>query len=243
MSATAVPLSPSSAPAPAPATPRPSGAPVGLLRSTVGRKALMAVTGLVLFGFVLAHMVGNLQVYLGAAAMNHYAEFLRSFLHGWGLWVARAGLLAAVVLHIWSATTLTLHSWEARPVKYKRWRAQEATYASRTMRWGGVILFLFVVYHLLHFTVGSAHPDFRPGDVSHNFVSGFRQPVVSGVYLVAMVALGLHLDHGVWSLLRTLGLSHPRYVRLARAAAAGFALIVTAGNVSFPLAVLTGVVR
>jgi succinate dehydrogenase / fumarate reductase cytochrome b subunit len=215
----------------------------GLLTSTIGRKAVMAATGCVLFGFVFAHMVGNLQVYLGPEAMNHYAVFLRSMLHGWGLWIARSVLVVSVGLHIWAATTLTLQSWRARPLAYQQWEARESTYASRTMRWGGVILFLFVAYHLQHFTFGNLHPDFRPGDVYHNFVAGFREVPASVIYIVAMLALGLHLYHGGWSMLRTLGVSHPRYLRMAKAAALLFALVVTAGNISFPVAVLAGVIR
>jgi len=215
----------------------------GALRSTIGRKAVMAVTGIILFGFVLGHMIGNLQVYLGPEALNHYAVFLRTFLHGGGIWIARTVLLTAVVLHILSATSLTLESWAARPVKYRMWKADESTYASRTMRWGGVILFLFIVYHLLHLTFGVVHPDFIEGDVYHNFVVGFQSVPVSAFYILANLTLGLHLYHGVWSLLRTLGVSHPRYIRYGKAAAALFAGIVTAGNLSFPIAVLAGVIR
>lgn len=226
-----------------PVTPVRPLAAAGFVTSTVGRKAIMAVTGLILFGFVLGHMVGNLQVYLGREAMNHYAVFLRTFLHGWGIWIARAVLLASVILHVWSATMLTLQDWAARPRNYKRWEPRDSTYAGRTMRWGGVILFLFVVYHLMHFTFGTLHPDYVPGDVYHNFVAGFQEPLASSVYIVAMLALALHLYHGVWSTLRTLGLSHPRYVKYAKAAALAFALVVAAGNISFPLAVLAGIVR
>lgn len=232
MSATAITMDPA----------RPVAA-AGFIASTVGRKAIMAVTGVILFGFVLGHMVGNLQVYLGPEAMNHYAVFLRTFLHGWGIWIARSVLIVSVVLHVWSATMLTLESWAARPTKYKRWEPRDSTYASRTMRWGGVILFLFVAYHLMHFTFGNLHPDYDPGDVYHNFVTGFRQPLASGIYIVAMLALALHLYHGGWSMLRTLGLSHPRYLKYAKAAALLFALVVAAGNISFPLAVLAGIVR
>lgn len=213
------------------------------IASTVGRKVVMAVTGLMLFGFVLVHLVGNLQLYLGPDAINAYGRFLREVLHGAGIWIARAVLLTAVVLHMWAATMLTLESWSARPQGYRRWQARESTYASRTMRWGGVILAAFIVFHLLHFTLGSAHPDFREGDVYHNVVAGFQVVPVSVFYMVAMVLLGLHLYHGAWSMLQTLGLSHPRYKRLARAAAAAFAVLVALGNISFPIAVLAGLVR
>jgi succinate dehydrogenase / fumarate reductase, cytochrome b subunit len=218
---------------------------VGLpyVESTIGRKVVMAVTGVVLFGFVLGHFVGNLTLYLGPEAINGYSRFLHGFLHGGGLWVARAGLLASAILHVWSATSLTLESWAARPVAYRRWKAKDSTYASRTMRWGGVILFAFIVFHLLHLTFGTVHPAFEPGDVYHNLVSGFQVWPVSLFYVVAMLLLGLHLDHGVWSMCQTLGLSHPRYKRWARAAARGFAVLIVVGNCSFPVAVLAGWVR
>ena len=212
--------------------------------STIGRKAVMAVTGLILFGFILVHLVGNLTLYISPEAINAYGAFLRTLLHGSALWIARAALLTAVVLHIWSATSLTLDSWAARPKGYKRWTAKDSTYASRTMRWGGVILGAFIVFHLLHFTLGTVHPDFRPGDVYHNVVAGFQVWPVSVFYIVSMVLLALHLDHGVWSMLQTLGLTaHPRYKHWARGAALAFAIVVGVGNCSFPIAVLAGWVR
>lgn len=215
----------------------------GFVDSTIGRKVIMAVTGAILFGFVLVHMIGNLQVYLGPEALNHYGVFLREMLHGAGLWIARAVLLVAVVLHIWSAASLTLTSRRARPEGYRREKWKESTYASRTMRWGGVILLLFVIYHLLHFTTGTLHQSFIEGDVYHNFVAGFRNVWVSAFYIFAMLALGLHLRHGLWSMCQTLGVSHPRYIRMAHVGAWIFAAIIVIGNISFPLAVLAGIVR
>jgi len=215
----------------------------GFLGSSIGRKVVMAVTGAILVVFVLGHMTGNLLVYLGPEALNHYAVFLRQFLHGAGLWIARVTLLVSVVLHIWSATSLTLDSRRARPEGYREQKWKESTYASRTMRWGGVIILLFVIYHLLHFTFGTVHPSFVEGDVYHNFITGFQSVPVSIAYVVAMLALGLHLRHGVWSMFQTLGVSHPRYIRLARAAAWIVAIVVVAGNVSFPIAVLAGIVK
>jgi len=215
----------------------------GFLGSSIGRKVVMAVTGLILFGFVLGHMIGNLQVYLGPEALNHYGVLLRQLLHGAGLWVVRAVMLTAVSLHIWAATSLTLESRRARPEGYREQKWKESTYASRTMRWGGVILLLFVIYHLLHFTTGTVHPDFVEGDIYHNFVTGFQSVPVSLAYILAMVALGLHLRHGVWSMFQTLGVSHPRYIRIAHAAAWIFAIIIVAGNISFPVAVLAGIVK
>jgi succinate dehydrogenase / fumarate reductase cytochrome b subunit len=211
--------------------------------STIGKKAVMAVTGLVLYGFVIAHMAGNLQVYLGPRAMNEYAESLRAILHGAGLWIARAALLLSVVLHIWAAASLTLESRAARPVGYRRSARRESTYASRTMVLSGPILFFFILYHLAHFTTGQAHPNFIPGDVYHNFVVGFQSRPAAAFYVVAMLFLGLHLYHGAWSMLQTLGLSHPRWNRLRFAAAALFTAAVVAGNLSFPLAVQLGLLR
>jgi len=219
------------------------GSSGGFARSSIGRKVIMASTGVILVAFVIGHMIGNLQVYLGPEAMNHYAVFLRQFLHGSGLWIARLVLLVAVILHIWSAASLTLTSRKARSIGYREQEWKESTYASRTMRWGGVIILLFVIYHLLHFTTGTAHPDYIHGDVYHNFVTGFRSVPVSLVYIFAMLALGLHLKHGVWSMFQTLGVSHPRYIGAAQVLAWVVAIVVTAGNISFPLAVLAGVVK
>jgi succinate dehydrogenase / fumarate reductase cytochrome b subunit len=216
---------------------------VPFLDATVGKKAVMAVTGLILFGFVVAHMSGNLLAYLGPEALNAYAVWLRELLHGAGLWIARAVLLLAVILHIWSAVSLTKDNRKARPVDYRQRHWVESTYASRTMVWSGPILALFIVYHLLHFTTGNLHPNFVEGDVYHNFVAGFRVIPVSAFYILAMLALGLHLYHGVWSMLQTLGLSHPRWNPLRKAFATAMTAIVVLGNISFPIAVLLGVIR
>ena len=221
----------------------PSRLKLPYVESTIGRKAVMAVTGVILFGFVLGHLAGNLTLYLGPEAINGYGRFLRTFFHGAALWIVRATLLTSAVLHVWAATSLTLDSWAARPRGYRRWKAKDSTYASRTMRWGGVILVAFIGFHILHLTLGRMHPDFREADVYHNVVAGFRVWPVSLFYLVAMLCLALHLDHGVWSMLQTLGLSHPRYQRWARRAARAFAIVVGLGNCSFPIAVLAGWVR
>lgn len=217
----------------------------GFFGSSIGRKIVMAVTGVILVGFVLGHLAGNLQIYLpnGREAMNAYGEFLRHFLHGGAIWIARASLLVAVVLHIWAATSLTLSNRAARPEGYRERTWTESTYASRTMRWSGVIVLAFVIYHLLHFTFGTVHPNFVPGDVYHNFIVGFQSVPVAVFYVVAMVLLCMHLWHGVWSMCQTLGLSHPRYRRWARAAAWAVALIVLIGNVSFPVAVQAGILK
>lgn len=219
-------------------------------RSALGKKAAMAASGIVLFGYVLLHMLGNLKVYGGREAYNHYAEGLRAFgapaLPESGmLWIVRVVLLVSVALHVWAAWQLTLMNRRARPVGYERLDPVQAGYAARTMRWGGVIVGLFVLYHLAHFTwgFGWAHPDFRLGDPYHNFVTGFRVWPVSAFYIVAQVALGMHLFHGLWSMFQSLGWNHPRFNPWRRRFAQAFAWIITAGNISFPVAVLAGVVR
>jgi succinate dehydrogenase / fumarate reductase, cytochrome b subunit len=211
--------------------------------SSIGKKVVMAATGLVLYGFVIGHMIGNLQIYLGPKAINDYAEFLQHFLHGQGIWLVRAGLLVAVGLHIWAAVMLTLANWSARPVGYREWQAVESTYASRTMVWSGPILAAFILYHLAHFTLGTVHPEFVRGEVYRNVVVGFQNPFVSAFYVLAMLALGLHMYHGFWSMLHTLGLSHPRWNPVRRTASLVLAGIVVLGNVSVPLSVLAGIVH
>ena len=215
----------------------------GFLDSSVGKKVVMAVTGIVLFGFVTVHMLGNLTAYMGAEAMNHYAEFLQNMVHGMGIWVFRTVLLASVLLHGWAATSLTLANRAARPVGYRAQQLDAATWASRTMRWSGAILGLFIVFHLLHLTTGQVHPDFIKGNAYHNFVTGFQAPLAAAFYILAQLCLGFHLWHGVWSLTQTLGLSHPRYNTLRRRFAMVVAVAVAGVNISYPIAVLTGLIH
>lgn len=214
-------------------------------RTTVGKKIAMAVTGVLLVLYVVIHMLENLRLYQGPEHLNAYAEFLREagapvLGPGEFLWAARIVLLAAVVIHILAAIQLARTSRRARPVGYRNPPHDEFSYASRTMRWGGVIILLFVVYHVLHFTTGTVHPDYAPGDVYRNVIVGFRQPYVSAAYMLAMVALGLHLYHGVWSMTQTLGANHPRIDRFRRPAAGVVAGAVVLGNLSFPVAVMAG---
>src|SRR6185503_9229688 len=211
--------------------------------STIGRKIVMAGTGVILFGFVVGHMAGNLQLYLGPTAMNGYAVFLREVLHGAGLWIARAVLLAAVTLHIWAAVSLTRLDLAARPVDYREWKPSEATYASRSMRWTGFILVAFIVYHLLDLTFGTVNPGFEDGNVYANVVRSLRVVPVAAFYLAAMGLLGMHLKHGTMSMLRTLGLSNPRHQLIAGRMLTAIVGLTVAANMSFPLAVLLGVVR
>ena len=218
-------------------------APIRFIGSTIGRKIVMAVTGLVLVGFVVAHMAGNLQMFMGPAAMHDYAVFLRSVLHGTGLWLARSVLLVAAALHIWAATSLTVENRAARPVAYRTWQPNASTLASRTMRWSGYLLLAYIIYHLLHMTLGTVHPDFWEMEPYHNLVRAFQSKVVAFAYIGAMILLGFHLDHGLWSMARSLGLAHPRYVKLVRSASAGLATLVVIGYLSVPVAVLMGVLR
>ena len=210
-----------------------------LYRSTVGKKAIMAVTGVVLFGFVLGHMAGNLQFFLGPEVLNQYGHKLREL--GPLLWVVRLVLLGTVALHITAALQLWLMNRAARPERYAKLTATTSTYASRTMVYSGPVLLAFVIYHLMHLTIGNAHPDFNHDlNVYANVVRGFQQPLVALFYLVAMSLLCLHLYHGVWSMFQSLGLSHPKYTPKIKRFAAAVSLLLLAGFSSVPLAVLAG---
>ena len=219
-----------------------------LYSTSVGKKYTMAVSGAIFVLFVIVHMFGNLKVYLGPEAFNHYAEGLRSFGepflgHEWFLWVFRLGLIAFLLIHTVAAWQTSRQSWAARGQKYKKQEKLIFHHASRTMRWGGVALLLFVVYHILHLTTGTLHPDFVPGDAYHNFVTGFRSPPVVAVYFVAMLALGLHLYHGIWSAFQTMGLDGPRIKKWREPLALGVALVVVLVNLSFPVAVYAGMLQ
>jgi succinate dehydrogenase / fumarate reductase, cytochrome b subunit len=210
--------------------------------SSIGKKAIMAVTGLVFLGFLMGHLAGNLLVFKGPAALNAYAEGLRHIPAL--LWAARLTLIGCVALHVWAATSLTLANLRARPVGYCEQQDVASTYASRTMVWSGPLLGLFVGYHLAHLTLGVALPhEFAAGDVFRNVVSGFQHWPVAAFYVVAMLALGLHLYHGVWSMLQSLGLNHPRINRLRKIVAAILAVLIAGGNCSIPVAILLGIVR
>ncbi len=209
--------------------------------STIGKKAVMAVTGLVLFAFLIVHMLGNLQVFLGPEVMNHYAETLHA--NQPLLWAARSILLISVLLHIWASIQLTAIKTHARPVGYIKRGNVQASYASRTMMWSGPIIAAFVIYHLLHFTLGVVHPSFVELRAYENVVSGFRVIPVTIAYAVAMVLVGLHLSHGIWSMFQSLGFSHPRYTPMIKTFASVFSWLLISGFLSVPVAVLTGLVR
>lgn len=221
---------------------------IDFYRSAVGKKYVMAVSGIILMGYVFAHMVGNLKLYLGAEQMNHYAEFLRTLLepifpYSGALWLMRLVLLAAVILHIHASYSLTMMNRRARPVRYQSKRDYiAADFAARTMRWTGVIVLLFIVFHLLDLTFGPANPDFQAGKPYENTVASFQRVWVSLFYILANLALGVHLYHGAWSLFQSMGWNRRRFNAWRRYFAVGFAAIIVAGNVSFPIAVLAGVI-
>ena len=209
--------------------------------TTVGKKVAMAVTGIIMVLFLVSHMISNVLIFRSPEHLDSYAAWLRSL--GPALWVARAGLLAAVGIHIAAAYQLTMLARRARPVAYASHEYQVATYASRTMRWGGVMLLVFIVFHILHFTTGTFHPDFRPGEVARNVVVGFQVTPVAVFYLVAMAFLGLHFSHGIWSAFQTVGLHHPAYTRARRLLAWGLAILVAGGLATIPAAAILGYLK
>jgi succinate dehydrogenase / fumarate reductase cytochrome b subunit len=210
--------------------------------SSVGKKIVMAVTGLVWVAYLITHVLANLMVFQGPGKINAYSAFL----HGTGgaLWAVRLVLIAALVLHVLAAIQLSARQKQARLEDYVAGRKPQAsTLASRTIRWGGAFILIFLVYHILHFTVGSAHPSFVEGNPYHNVATGFRSPGIVVFYLIAMVAVGLHLYHGVWSSGRSLGVSPPSPRPLRRGLALALALVIWLGFSVIPIAVFAGVVR
>jgi len=201
----------------------------------------MAVSGCILFLFVVGHLIGNLQIYEGPDQLNRYAVLLRT--EPPLLWAVRIVLLAMVLLHIWSSVQLAARNISARPDGYVEKKAAGSSYASRTMYWSGPIILAFVIYHLLDFTFGKVNPHFEPGNVYGNVVASFQVIPVAAFYIVAMLLLCLHLYHGLWSMFQSLGIAHPRWTPLLRRGAAVVAILIAAGNISIPVAVLAGWVR
>lgn len=222
--------------------------PLEFYRSALGKKWVMAVTGIALVGYVVAHLIGNLKMYLGADEINQYGEALRDL----GgrlvprtsiLWIIRGGLLAAFVLHVHAAYSLTYTNWKARGARYRERDYAVASYASRTMRWTGLIVLLFLAFHLADLTWGiepAATGEFLRGEVYGNVILSLQRLPVAILYGVANVALGFHLFHGIWSLFQSLGLSHPRFNQWRRYLAYGCTAAIVAGNLSFPIAVQAG---
>lgn len=215
--------------------------------ATNGKKIVMAVSGVILFGFILGHLVGNLQMFAGPAPIpeetkiNHYAVLLRSMPAV--LWAVRGVLLLLVLLHIWCSFQLWLLKRRARPVAYVKKEPVSSTYASRTMYWSGPILGAFVIYHLMQFTFGTGGTPFDEKDVYHNVIYGFQVRIVSIFYIVALAMLCLHLYHGLWSMFQSVGVNHPRYTPLLRGLSKVVAVLIFAGYISIPVAVMAGVLR
>ena len=218
-----------------------------LYKNSVVKKAVMALTGLFIFGWLAGHLLGNLKLFQGAEKFNAYAEFLRTMgtplmPEAGVLWIARALLSGAVILHIWSATSLTLTNRRARSTDYETRRGVQLDYAARTMRFSGYLIAFYIVYHLMHLTWGNAHHDFIAGNPYANVVSGFQIFPIALVYIGANLLLGFHLYHGLWSLFQSLGLNHPSYNEWRRYFAITFSIVMSLGFISIPVAVLTGVI-
>ncbi|MFK4071367.1 succinate dehydrogenase [Streptomyces sp. NPDC029674] len=214
--------------------------------STVGKKAVMAASGLVMIAYLVVHMVANAKIFFGAAGFDAYGHWLRVMgepvLHReWGLWIARVVLLVSVIAHGVSAYQLSRRDIQARPTKYVH-KKPRTSYATRTMRWGGVILGLFIVWHILDITTGTVHPGFEEGKPYNNVVDTFSTWYGNVIYIVAMLAMGMHVRHGLWSAAQTLGVGSRVRDRSLKALANGLALVLTVGFISVPVGVMTGVV-
>ena len=224
-----------------------------IFNSSLGKKYIMAISGLALFGFVIGHLVGNLQVFLGPESINRYGAFLQGL--GELLWVARIGLLVMVLLHIWSAVKLSAENRAARPVPYANWNPTVASYASRTMLMSGLIIAAFIIYHLLHFTaqtqaINLTGKDFHTlldekgrHDVYRMMIIGFSSVPVSVFYIIAMALLSLHLSHGVSAMFSSLGWKKRSYSPLINGFARGIAVFIFLGYSSIPIAILLGIVK
>ncbi|WP_283098290.1 succinate dehydrogenase cytochrome b subunit [Frankia sp. AgB32] len=216
-------------------------------RSTIGKKTVMAVTGLLMLLFLIVHMLGNLKIFYGRTEFDHYAGWLRTIgepvLHGaWYLWIQRFVLVLAVVLHATSAYQVSRRGLKARPTKYSHHQRAKAGYATHVMRYGGITLALFIIYHILDFTTLTLNRHGVEGAAYDNVVSSFSVWWVTAIYIVAMICLGLHIQHGFWSAAQTLGANRPSRDRLFRGIATGLAVFLTAGFLVVPIAVLAGLV-
>ena len=212
--------------------------------SSLDKKIVMVATGVVLFGFIIGHLAGNLQIFAGPEPLDAYARLLKETPQL--LWTFRIALVTAVGLHVLAAAQLAIQNRSARPVGYRRHKYRDASYASRTMVWSGPIIALFVIYHLLHFTFGTVHPsqpNFNAEAVYQNVVAGFQQWPVAVFYVVAVSSLGLHMGHGIWSMFQSLGLNHSRYDPLIRHGSVILSTLIVVGYISIPLAVLIGFVN
>ena len=220
---------------------------VRFYEAPIGKKVVMAITGVILFGYVVAHLLGNLQIYGNPDQINIYAAFLHNPANAGLLWGARTALLLAVVLHIVASVQLWKLKRDARPISYVKKEDPAATYASRTMMWSGPIVAAFVIFHVLHLTAGAVVPLREVGpnapDVRANVIAGFNNPAISAFYILAMILLCMHLYHGLWSMFQSLGLSHPVYTPWLKFGAKVVAILIAIGNVSIPVAVLAGFIK
>ncbi len=207
----------------------------------IGKKAVMAVTGVVLFGFVLGHLAGNLQVFEGQHQLDSYAAFLKAT--PVLLWGTRLVLLVSVILHIVASIQLTQMKRAARPVAYAKKNNSHSSFASRTMMWSGPFIAFFIAFHLMHFTLGTGQPNFNGAAVFGNIVQAFQSPLVAFFYIFAMLLLGTHLHHGLYSMFQTLGANHPSFMPVIKRVAALGAILITAGFIAIPVAVLAGVIH
>ncbi|HYS40261.1 MAG TPA: succinate dehydrogenase cytochrome b subunit [Pseudonocardiaceae bacterium] len=219
-----------------------------LWRTTIGKKAVMAVTGLIMVLFLILHMLGNLKIFFGSHDFDGYAAWLRTIgepaLHySWFLWIQRIVLLVAVVLHIAAAVQLSLRDRRARPIGYAHGQRPQATFATRTMRYGGVILALFIVWHLLDLSLGVVNPDFDPNSPYHNVVKDFQVWWLNLIYIAAVLVLGVHIEHGFWSAAQTLGVHRPTRANAVKAIGSMLAVAITVGFVLVPVGVMTGLVK
>lgn len=246
----APPLSPDITVKPVTRRPKRLPFPLDVYQTAVGKKWVMAITGIMLMGFVFAHMIGNLKMYLGPEEYNLYAESLRSLLfpifpNHVVLWLMRIGLIGAFALHLHSAYSLTRLNHRAKPIKFNSGRDYiAANWASRTMRWSGILVLAFLFIHLGNLTWGWKIFDsqWQQGEVYKNVYTSLDQWWLAAIYIVGNLALAVHLFHGAWSMFQSLGISNPRYNNLRRGFAIGFAAVVCGINISFPIAVLAGVV-
>lgn len=212
---------------------------LGFYESTLGKKVLMAITGIILFLYLVGHMLGNLQIFLDPAQIDKYAQFLHA--SAAFLWSVRLILLFCLGVHIFAAFQVWWRSRTARPVKYKVFNPPGVDYAAKTMVWSGPIIAAFVVYHLLHLTVGSIHPDYVHLGAYNNVIKGFQQTPVAIAYVIALLLLGFHLYHGLWSLFQTMGADHARYRMWRRPLAVLLTVIIIGGFIAVPVSVMTGV--
>jgi len=231
-----------------PARRRPTNGLALLWRSSIGKKWVMAVSGLLMMLFLLVHMIGNLKIFFGEREFDGYAGWLRNtgepvLHHEWFLWISRVVLLVALVAHVTAAAQLSARDVRARPVKYRYGQRWQARWAPKSMRYGGAALGLFIVWHILDLTAGVVNPDFVDGHVYANVYHDFHHWWSNVIYIVAMICLGLHINHGFWSASQTLGINNPRRDKAIKATGSALAVVISVGFVMVPIGVMTGIVK